>query len=99
MIGCAGQSKFGQRLVLKSLEPTAALTSKSATAAQITSLRESERQHNSHLHELVEIADPRGAMENTWHGCMELNQTYMNDYTTLMARITKLKHSKAVGEK
>ena len=39
----------------------------------------------------MEIADQRGAMESIWHGCMELNQTYMNDYTTLMVRITKLK--------
>jgi hypothetical protein len=65
--------------------------SKSATAAQITRLRESEKQYNAHLHELVEIADQRGAMESIWHGYMELNQTYMNDYTALMLRITKLK--------
>ena len=31
------------------------------------------------MHELVEIADQRGAMECIWHGRMELNQTYVND--------------------
>ena len=35
--------------------------------------------HSSHMHELVEIADQRGAMECIWHGRMELNQTYVND--------------------
>jgi hypothetical protein len=73
------------------LMQTNQVDSKSATAAQIARLRESEKQYNAHLHELVEIADQRGAMESIWHGCMELNQTYMNDYTTLMVRITKLK--------
>ena len=31
------------------------------------------------MHELVEIADQRGAMECIGHGRMELNQTYVND--------------------
>ena len=35
--------------------------------------------HSSHMHELVEIADQREAMECIWHGRMELNQTYVND--------------------